>query len=126
MSPGRWTAIPSAIVGSPTHCTGCPSAIDATIPGTAAACTPTILTSGSSDCTATVTPAASPPPPTGTRIVRTCGHCSMISKPSVPWPATMSWWSNGWMNTAPVLAANRSASSSASSTDAPCRITDAP
>src|SRR5580693_437914 len=54
MSPGRWTAIPSAMVGSPMHCTGCPSAIDATIPGTAADCTPTIFTSGSSDFTATV------------------------------------------------------------------------
>ncbi len=126
MSPGRCTAIPSAIVGSPTTCTGWPSAIEAIIPGTAAACTPTILTSGSRECTATVMPAARPPPPTGTRIVRTCGHCSMISNPSVPWPATMSWWSNGWMNTAPVRAANRSASASASSTDAPCKITDAP
>jgi len=44
-------------------------------------------------CAATVMPAASPPPPTGTTTVRTCGHCSMISTPSVPWPATMSGWS---------------------------------
>ena len=90
MSPGRCTAMPSAIVGPPTTCTGSPAATEATSPGTASACTPTTRTSGSSECTATVIPAASPPPPTGTTTVRTPGHCSMISKPSVPWPATMS------------------------------------
>ena len=126
MSPGRCTAMPSAIVGAPTTCTGPPAATEAISPGTADAWTPTTRTAGSSDCTATAIPAASPPPPTGTRTVRTSGHCSMISKPSVPWPATMSGWSNGWMNTAPVRSENRSASSSASSTDDPCRITDAP
>ncbi len=33
---------------------------------------------------------------------RTSGTCSRISSPTVPWPATMSGWSNGWTNSAPV------------------------
>ena len=78
------------MVGLPTTCTGSPAATEAASPGTASVCTPTMRTSGSRECTATVIPAASPPPPTGTTTVRTPGHCSMISKPSVPWPATMS------------------------------------
>ena len=106
--------------------TGCPAARDAGYAGTDSACTPTIRTAGSRLFTATVIPAASPPPPTGTRIVRTCGHCSMISKPRVPWPATMSGVVERVDEHAPVAAAKRSASSSASSTDEPCSITDAP
>ncbi len=66
--------------------------------------------------TAVATPARSPPPPDGTTMVPRPGTCSRISRPQVPWPATMSRWSKGWISTAPVSSANAGASSSASST----------
>src|SRR5262245_40620331 len=59
-------------------------------------------------------------------MVRTSGHCSMISKPTVPWPATMSGWSNGWMNTAPVDSAYSLAATSVSSMIEPWNRTSAP
>ena len=90
MSPGRLTAMPSAMVGLACTDSGCPAASEPGYGATASACAPTTWISGSRPLTATVTPAASPPPPTGTTTVRTCGHCSMISKPRVPCPATMS------------------------------------
>ena len=71
-------------------------------------------------------PAANPPPPIGTTIVCTSGTCSMISSPTVPWPATMSGWSNGWMSTAPVRSANSWAATSASVTPVPENSTSAP
>ena len=45
---------------------------------------------GSAPETAAAIPAARPPPPTGTAMVLTSGHCSRISIPTVPWPATTS------------------------------------
>ena len=81
---------------------------------------------GSALLTATVTPAATPPPPTGMAIVRTCGHCCRISRPRVPWPATMSGWSNGWMSTADRSLAYSRAYSTASSTVSPWKMMSAP
>ena len=43
-----------------------------------------------------------------------------------PCPATMSGWSNGWISTAPVSAANSPAATNDSSTDAPAKRTSAP
>ena len=93
ISPGQLTAMPSAMVGLACTATGCPAASEPGYGATASACTPTTPISGSRPLIATVIPATRPPPPTGTTTVRTCGHCSMISKPIVPWPATMSGWS---------------------------------
>ena len=101
ISPGLLTAMPSAIVAPSWTRTGCPAASEAGTAAAASACTPTTRTGGSASLTATAIPDARPPPPTGTVIVRTSGHSSMISRPRVPWPATTSGWSNGWMNTEP-------------------------
>lgn len=118
--------MPSAIVAAVSIATGCPAASEGGYAAAAAACTPTILTSGRSAFTATAIPAASPPPPRPTTMVRTSGHCSRISRPTVPCPAMMSGWSKGWMNTAPVSRAYASAAAIVSSTTVPCRITSAP
>ena len=81
---------------------------------------------GSCALAAIAIPDASPPPPTGITIVRTSGHCSMISRPTVPWPAITSGWSNGWMYTLPRSCAWAIAAAMASSTLAPVRMTSAP
>ncbi len=52
--------------------------------------TPMTRTSGRCALTAAAMPASKPPPPAETTTVRTSGHCSRISRPQVPWPATMS------------------------------------
>ena len=83
-------------------------------------------TSGRSALTATPTPATSPPPPVHTSTVRTSGHCSSTSRPTVPCPAMMSAWSNGCTSTAPVSAAQARATTSASSTVDPDSRTSAP
>ena len=115
MSPGHPTAMPSAIVVIDVSGTGAPWRSD---PGKAAApsaCTPITRTSGRAALMAMAMPASRPPPPVGTITVLTSGRCSRISSPAVPCPATMSAWSKGWISTAPVSAANRRASTSASS-----------
>src|SRR5215218_6890625 len=71
-------------------------------------------------------PASRPPPPVQTRTVRTSGHSSRTSRPTVPCPATMSAWSNGWIRTAPVSDAYCRARTRASSTDNPMSSTWAP
>jgi hypothetical protein len=75
---------------------------------------------------ATPMPATSPPPPVQTTTVRASGHCSAISSPAVPCPATTSTWSKGWISTAPFSSAKTSADSSASSTVLPACRTSAP
>ena len=125
-SPGQLTAMPSAMVGVACTASGRPAASEPGYGATASACTPTTCIAGSMPLTATVTPATRPPPPVGTTTVRTGGHCSAISMPSVPCPATMSGWSYGWMNTAPVRSAKAMASATASSTQLPCSMTSAP
>ncbi len=94
-SPGRATAMPSAMVAAAVTVTGWPAASEPGIGATASACTPISRAPGSRVLAATAMPAASPPPPTGTTMVRTSGHCSAISRPTVPWPAITSGWSNG-------------------------------
>jgi hypothetical protein len=125
-TPGAATAIPSAIVEDGVTETGRPAAIDAGTGAMASACTPMTCAAGSTELVATATPEHRPPPPTGTTIVRACGHCSPISSPTVPWPAITSAWSNGWMKIAPVCSASSRARLSASSTDTPCSTTSAP
>src|SRR5881227_1803098 len=44
-------------------------------------------------------PETSPPPPTGTRTVRTSGRSSAISRPIVPCPAIVAGWAKGCRNT---------------------------
>jgi hypothetical protein len=46
-------------------------------------------------------PAINPPPPIGTTIVSTSGTSSMISSPSVPWPAITAASSNACTNAMP-------------------------
>ncbi len=125
-SPGRPTLIPSAIVIGSSIEIGCPALSEGGYAAAPSACTPMTRTSGRSAFTATATPAARPPPPIPTRMVRTSGHCSRISRPTVPWPAMMSRWSKGWMNTAPVRSAYSWAARKVSSTTCPCRRTSAP
>ena len=93
MSPGRPTAMPSAIVVIFSSSTGAPPASEGGYAAAPAACTPTTRRSGRFSLSAIATPASSPPPPVGTRTVRTDGICSRISSPQVPWPLTMSTWS---------------------------------
>ena len=114
-SPGRPTAMPSAMVFIESSFTGAPFASEPGYAAAPSACTPTIRTSGRIALTAIAIPASNPPPPVGTTTVFTSGACSMISSPAVPWPATMSTWSNGWISTAPVRSAKLRASTRASS-----------
>ena len=123
--PGTPTAMPSAIVRSSRALTGWPTASDSGYAAAWDAWTPITCTSGRSSRDATM-PAARPPPPTGTSTVRTSGTCSAISRPAVPWPATMSTWSNGWTSTAPDSCAYAWAATSESSSVAPEGITRAP
>ena len=118
--------MPSAIVAHSGSFSGTPAASDGGYDAAPLACTPTTRTSGRSALTATATPEISPPPPMATTIVATSGHCSRISSPTVPCPAITSRWSNGWISTAPVRAANSRAATSASSTLLPAYSISAP
>ena len=89
----------------PLSATGWPADRRAGKAAAPAAWAATTSTSGRSPLTAAATPATSPPPPVQTTTVRTSGHCSSTSRPTVPWPAMTSGWSNGWMSTAPVTSA---------------------
>ncbi|MNW56829.1 hypothetical protein D3C74_345750 [compost metagenome] len=124
--PGVPTAMPSAMVERASDVVGTPAASDPGYAAARAAWTPTTLTWGAASAMAAATPATSPPPPSGMTTVRTSGTCSRISSASVPWPATTSGWSNGWMNTAPVRSASALAAASVSSTSTPTRRTSAP
>ena len=70
-----------------------------------AACTPTTRTSGRSDFTATATPAARPPPPSGTITHARSSMSSTSSSPSVPCPFTTTGSSKGWQKTSPAALA---------------------
>ncbi|SKV18521.1 Uncharacterised protein [Mycobacteroides abscessus subsp. abscessus] len=118
--------MPSAMVSMDSSATGCPALSDTGQAAAPAACTATIRTSGRAALTTAATPATKPPPPAGTTMVPTSGSCSRISSPTVACPATTSRWSNGWMSTAPVSAANSVAANSASSMVEPVRCTVAP
>ena len=125
-SPGRPTAMPSAIVFIEGSCCGRPASSEGGYAAAPAACTPTTRTSGRLALTAIATPASRPPPPVGTITVCTSGACSSTSSPSVPAPLMMSTWSNGWISTAPVSSANRRAAASDSSSTLPSNTTSAP
>ena len=60
-------------------------------------------------------PPMSPPPPTATRIVVTSGHCAISSIASVPWPSSVSRWSNACTGSAPERAVHAWLATSASS-----------
>ena len=125
-SPGRLTAIPSAMVSQDGSAIGSPAASEAGKDALPAAWTPTMRTSGRSARKATAIPEMSPPPPTHTTTVVASGTCAAISRPTVPCPAMMSGWSNGWTKTRPCSAAYAVASVSASSKVPPTRRTSAP
>jgi hypothetical protein len=76
--------MPSAIVANDASRTGRPAASDGGYGAHPLAWTPMTRTSGRSALTATAIPAAIPPPPMPTTIVRTSGRCSRISSPTVP------------------------------------------
>ena len=78
------------MVGETSTRTGCPAAIEGGSGAAASACTPMMRMAGLRPLAAIAMPDASPPPPTGITIVRTSGHCSRISRPTVPWPAITS------------------------------------
>ena len=125
-SPGRLTAMPSAIVSFDGAATGSPRRSDSGYGAMLSTCTPTISTSGRADFTATAIPDASPPPPTGTTTFARSWTSSSSSNPSVPWPATTSGSSKGCTNAIPVSSARAFAAATHSSTDAPSSLTYAP
>ena len=115
MSPGRPTAMPSAIVVIDVSGTGSPAAQRARERRGTLGLHPDHAHVGARgldrDRDAGQQPAAAGRHQHGL----TSGACSRISSPSVPWPATTSAWSKGWISTAPVSSANARASTSASS-----------
>ena len=123
-SPGRFTAMPSAIVSPASNTTGWPASSDAGNAAHASTCTPITSTDGRADFTAIATPLTSPPPPTGTMIRARSSTSSSSSSPSVPWPATTSGSSNGCTKAMPACSARRAAAATQSSTDpSSCTIT---
>src|SRR4051812_30867650 len=125
-SPGRLTAMPSAIVNAEETPTGSPRRSDSANAATVSTCTPTTSTSGRCALIAMATPLDSPPPPTGTTTFARSGTSSSNSSPSVPWPAMTSASSNGWTNAIPASSARARACTTQSSTDAPPMCTTAP
>ncbi len=85
-----------------------------------------LVSSGFAALATVAIPEISPPPPMPVMIVRTSGHCSRISSPTVPCPAITSGWSNGWIRIAPVRSANSCAATRLSSTVFPANSTFAP
>ena len=71
-------------------------------------------------------PEISPPPPTATSTVSRSGSWLCHSRPSVPWPAIVSFAEKGWIFSAPVSATNLSQAACASSYCAPPIRTSAP
>jgi hypothetical protein len=125
-SPGRLTAIPSAIVSALSTPTGSPRRSDSGKAATLSTCTPTTSTWGRADLTAIATPLASPPPPTGTTTLARSGMSSSSSSPSVPWPAMTSVSSKGCTNAMPASSARARAAATQSSTELPAVCTIAP
>ena len=114
-SPGRLTAMPSQIVLAERAPTGRWAAIDAGYGAHASAWTPTMRAPGERAAIAIAMPDDSPPPPSGTTTSFTSGAWRAISRPTVPWPATISGASKAWTIVLPSSAATRRASSPASS-----------
>ena len=121
ISPGYFTAIPSANVNTGPSATAPPQ-----YGAHAAACTPTTRTCGSSDLTAMATPDASPPPPSGTTTHDSDSMSSTNSRPIVPWPSITATSSKGGQNVVPRSRARSIDSATASFSAAPCSMTVAP
>ena len=107
--------MPSAMVVIDRSATGWPARSDSGYAAAPSAWTPITVTPGFFALTAIAIPASTPPPPHGTTTVSTSGACSTISSPTVPWPATTSVLSKGWISTAPVCSSNSRAADRASS-----------
>ena len=86
-APGFLTAMPSASVWPPAL--GANSLTAWYMDGNSSAWTPIISISGLTDLAAIAMPEMMPPPPIGTTMVSSSGWSSSISKPMVPWPATI-------------------------------------
>ena len=125
-SPGRLTAIPSAIVSTDGAGTGSPRRSDSGYGAQAATWTPITSTSGRAALTAIAMPEHSPPPPTGTTTRARSGTSSSSSRPSDPWPATMSGSSNGCTKASPPSRERSCARARQSSTEPPPMFTIAP
>ena len=89
-SPGRFTAIPSAMVAIVGRVDSSPASREVRQLDAPAACTPMIVILGRSARAAIAIPAMRPPPPMGTTIASASGKSLNISKPSVPCPAITS------------------------------------
>ncbi len=97
MAPTALTRSPSAMVRSVRsagQATMRPLASDSRASAASSGSTPMIRAPGARAFTAVAIPAISPPPPMGTRTLVTSGRSSAISRPQVPWPATISSSSN--------------------------------
>src|SRR4051812_12038796 len=125
-SPGRFTAMPSAIVSADGTPTDSPRRNDSANAATVSTCTPTTSTSGRCALIAIATPLDSPPPPTGTTTFARSGTSSSSSSPSVPCPAMTSASSNGCTNAIPASSARARARVTHSSTELPPMWTTAP
>ena len=84
ISPGDFTAMPSAMVYGPCGMVTPLSA--AYMDGKRSVCTPTISMPGLSALAAVAMPEIRPPPPMATASVSSCGWSSSISSPTVPCP----------------------------------------
>ncbi|MNN75144.1 hypothetical protein D3C81_1914210 [compost metagenome] len=80
----------SARVGSSSTSTGLPACRLAYIAAPRCMLMPWVVIAGLMLFMANATPANRPPPDSGISTCSTSGNCSMISRPSVPWPA-MTW-----------------------------------
>jgi hypothetical protein len=116
----------SARLATSSTCTGRPASRLAFIAAPRAMLRPITRAFGKRPLTAAATPAASPPPESGTSTVAASGIASAISSPSVPCPATTAASSKGGTMTRPSSATRRSTSSCASSCDRPTMHTFAP
>ena len=109
ISPGCFTAIPSAKVAAFSSITGFPATILSCMLADPAACTPYTFIFGLRCLTAYATPDIRPPPPTGTTTASTSSSSSSISSPIVPCPAITSSSLNGCIKVAPVSSCMRRA-----------------
>ncbi|HXW05631.1 MAG TPA: hypothetical protein VD833_10400 [Vicinamibacterales bacterium] len=125
-SPGRTGSRPSAMLSVFGSVTGRPASTEAFIFAAPDGSTPTTTESGFDCFTAAATPASRPPPPTGAMTAVTSGHCSRISSPAVPWPATIHSWSKGGTIVRWRAAASSSARVRRSADVVPAKITSAP
>ena len=106
--------------------TGRPAARAAVMAAAPSGSTATTRQAGLASRTARAVPQVRPPPPTLTTQTSTGPASSISSRPTVPWPATISGSSKGWMKVRPRSCWSRSHSAKASVVVSPWRITSAP